>query len=160
MNSSNYPRAVAQIDQTACWAAGLDWWLGSMSPGRSHTSQLNLINQFAQYWNHNEESPDYGTVTADNLVKIMASPTIRMQYIVKRGTFDKSFIGEKLAISPVLIGYYETEVAGFHINIIHSLNPDGSANGDANVMDPNRGRYRSRGGHRFTTRDYLLGWAA
>ena len=157
-NSAHYPRAVAQFDQTACWAAGLEWWLRCMQRSRTVVNQLDLINQFRQYWNTDESSSEYGTVTGENLGHIMDDASIRMRYSVKLGSsWDKDFVTEKLAISPVLIGYYEAEVNGFHVNVIHSLNDTSSA--DVNVMDPNRGRYRTRSHPRFTVNNYVLGWA-
>jgi hypothetical protein len=71
--------------------------------------------------------------------------------------WDSSFVSSKLPSSPVLIAYNETEVNGFHVAIIHSLNDTETA--DVNVMDPNRGRYRTRSHSRFTSRNYVLGWA-
>jgi hypothetical protein len=157
-NSAHYPRAVAQFDATACWAAGLEWWLRCMSQTRRVRDQINLINEFHEYWNSDEDSPEYGTVSGENLGRIMGSASINMDYVVKgAGTWDKPLVSQKLTISPVLIGYYETEVSGFHVNIIHSLNETTTA--DVNVMDPNRGRYRTRSNNRLTTGNYVLGWA-
>jgi hypothetical protein len=157
-NSANYPRPVAQFDATGCWAAGLEWWLKCMKNSRTLITQLHLIPKFSQYWEHDDSSDEYGTVTGENLGHIMDDASINMKYVVKAAsTWDKDFVNEKLAISPVLIGYHETEVNGFHVNIIHSLND--TATGDVNVMDPNKGRFRTRSHIRFTTRNYVLGWA-
>ncbi len=157
-NSANYPRAVAQFDQTACWAAGLEWWLRCMHQSRAVRSQIDLINQFRAHWNTDEDSPNYGTITGEGLGQIMADSSIRMSHVVKAsGTWDGSFVSGKLSTSPVLIAYNELEVGGFHVNIIHSLNDTETA--DVNVMDPNRGRYRTRSHSRFTSRNYVLGWA-
>lgn len=156
-NSAHYPAAVAQFDQTACWAAGLEWWLRCMRTSRTVRNQLNLISQFVQYWNHDENDPEYGTIDGNGLGHIMDDATIRMDYSVKvSGSWDTTLINDKLAISPVLIGYNETEVGGFHVNIIHSLN---SATADINVMDPNGGRYRTRRHSNFNTANFVLGWA-
>ena len=156
-NSAHYPHAVAQFDPTACWAAGLEWWLKCMRDARTVRNQLNLINQCVAFWNSDEDDPEYGTITGEGLGHIMDDPTIRMDYVVKpHGSWDGAFIETKLAISPVLIGYNETEVNGFHVNIIHSLNGDSP---DVNVMDPNGGRYRTRSHGRFNVSDYVLGWA-
>jgi hypothetical protein len=152
-NSANFPRPVAQFDPTACWAASLEWWLRSMQPARTVVSQLDLINVFSAYWNQ-EDGPEYGTVSAENLVQIVGNERFGMTYTVKR-QFDKGFVKDKLTRSPVLLGYYEPEVSGFHAVIIHSLNQNG-ANGDVNIMDPNGGRFRTRGAWRFTQRDHLL----
>lgn len=157
-NSAQYPKAVAQFDPTGCWAAGLEWWLRCMSPSRAIITQTNLIPKFSQYWEHDQDSPEYGTVTGENLGHIMDDDAIKMDYIVKRGgSWDKTFVAQKLAISPVLIGYSEAEVGGFHVNIIHSLNNTPTA--DVNVMDPNRGRYRTRSNANFIRSNYVLGWA-
>ena len=156
-NSAHYPHAVAQFDQTACWAAGLEWWLRCMRESRTVRNQLNLINQFVAFWNHDQDDPEYGTVDGPGLGHIMDDATIRMDYRVKvSGSWDGSLVSEKLAVSPVLIGYNETEVGGFHVNIIHSLN---SATADVNVMDPNGGRYRTRRHSNFNTANFVLGWA-
>ena len=149
-NSAHYPRAVAQFDPTACWAAGLEWWLRCMTqmPHRNVINQLDLINRFVQYWNHDESSSEYGTIDGIGLGHVMDDAAINMSYAVRAaGRWDGALITEKLAISPVLIGYLETEVGGFHVNVIHSLNDTTSA--DVNVMDPNRGRYRTRSNSRF-----------
>ncbi len=157
-NSAHYPRAVAQFDQTACWAAGLEWWLRCMQPSRVVIDQLNLINKFVQYWNNDESSSEYGTIDGIGLGHIMDDASIRMNYSVRlASSWNSAFVGEKLAISPVLLAYNETEVNGFHVCIIHSLNDTVSA--DVNVMDPNRGRYRTRSHSRLTTGNYVLGWA-
>ncbi len=157
-NSAHYPRAVAQFDATACWAASLEWWLRCMSQTRRVRNQLDLVNQFVQYWNSNEASPAYGTITGEGLGHILDDASINMEYVVKAaGTWDKPLVSQKLSISPVLIAYNELEVGGFHVNIIHSLNDTTTA--DVNVMDPNRGRYRTRSNSRFTSGNYVLGWA-
>ena len=157
-NSANYPRPVAQFDATACWAAGLEWWLKCMRQTRTVRNQLDLVNLFVAFWDHDEESSEYGTVNGEGLGHIMDDSRINMNYVVRAaGTWNKIFINEKLAISPVLIGYLENEVGGFHVNVIHSLNDTDTA--DVNVMDPNRGRYRTRSHNRFTSGNYVLGWA-
>jgi hypothetical protein len=157
-NSARYPRPVAQFDQTACWAAGLEWWLRCMHQSRSVRNQYDLINEFLAYWNTDEDSPAYGTITGEGLGHIMDAASIRMNYVVRAsGTWSGSFVNSKLPTSPVLIAYNETEVNGFHVAIIHSLNDSETA--DVNVMDPNRGRYRTRSHSRFTSRNYVLGWA-
>ncbi|MDQ6786938.1 MAG: hypothetical protein M3033_09040 [Acidobacteriota bacterium] len=157
-NSAHYPRPVAQFDPTACWAAGLEWWLRCMRNSRAFTSQLDLINRFSEYWNHDEDSPEYGTITGVNFGHIMDHDSIRMSYVVRAaGSWDKDFIAGKLDISPVVIGYNEQEVNGFHVNVIHSLNNTASA--DVNVMDPNGGRYRTRSNQHFKSGNYVLGWA-
>jgi hypothetical protein len=156
-NSAHYPAAVAQKDQTACWAAGLEWWLSCMKDSRGFRSQNMLIGQFASLWNKNPDDPEYGTITGVGLGHIMDDVTIRMDYAVKpAGSWDSSLINAKLPISPVLIAYNEVEVGGFHVNIIHSLNNTAA---DVNVMDPNGGRYRTRIHNAFTTGNYVVGWA-
>ena len=157
-NSANYPHAVRQFDPTACWAAGLEWWLRCMRDSRSLITQLNLINRFASLWNQDEDSPEYGTITGEGLGVVMNDDAIRMDHVVRTASsWDKDFINTKLPISPVLIGYYEPEVNGFHVNIIHSLNNTETA--DVNVMDPNGGRFRTRSNRHFKSRNYVLGWA-
>jgi hypothetical protein len=153
-NSSNFPRPVAQFDQTACWAASLDWWLKCMQPARTPISQYDIINAFNAYWNHDEDSSEYGTVSAENLVRIVADDRFGLAYTVK-SQFDVPFIRNKLTRGPVLLGYYEPDVSGFHAVVIHTAHP-GSANGDVSIMDPNGGRFRSRGAWRFTQRNHLL----
>jgi len=128
-----------------------------MSASRTVRDQLNLINQFVAFWNSDTDSSEYGTIDGAGLGHIMDDATIRMDYRVKvSGSWDTSLINEKLAISPVLIAYNETEVGGFHVNIIHSLNTDTA---DVNVMDPNGGRYRTRRHSNFSTGNFVLGWA-
>jgi hypothetical protein len=157
-NSARYPRAVAQFDATACWAAGLEWWLRCMHQSRRVRNQYDLINEFRAHWNTDEESPDYGTITGAGLGQILDAASIRMNYVVRaQNTWNGSFVNEKLPTSPVLIAYNEEEVGGFHVAIIHSLNNTETA--DVNVMDPNRGRYRTRSNSRYTGRNYVLGWA-
>ncbi len=157
-NSERYPRPVAQFDPTACWAAGLEWWLRCMHQSRNVRNQLQLINEFVDHWDSDEDSPSYGTITGEGLGQIMADSSIRMDYVVRAsGTWEASFVNGKLPTSPVLIAYNEAEVGGFHVAIIHSLN--GGDTADVNVMDPNRGRYRTRSHSHFTGRNYVLAWA-
>lgn len=156
-NSAHYPHAVAQFDGTACWAAGLEWWLRCMKQSRALILQRDMRTRFDQFWVHQAGS-EYGTVDGYGMGHIMDDSSINMDYVARAaGSWDKDFIGEKLAVSPVLIGYNEQEVGGFHVNIIHSLNDTASA--DVNVMDPNGGRYRTRSNYHFKSGNYLLGWA-
>lgn len=130
-----------------------------MRDSRALITQMNLLSRFVNLWNTDTDSSEYGTVSGESLGVIMADSAIRMDYTVKaRNGWDGGFIETKLAISPVLLGYLEPEVGGFHVNIIHSLN--NTTHADVNVMDPNHGRFRTRS-HRFlTTGNYVLGWAA
>lgn len=129
-----------------------------MRDSRSLITQLNLLSKFVAFWNHDEDDPEYGTITGEGLGHIMDDASIQMDYVVRgAGSWDGSFIGQKLALSPVLIGYNEVEVGGFHVNVIHSLNAGAAA--DVNVMDPNGGRYRTRRHANFNTSNYVLGWA-
>jgi len=156
---SDYPNAVAQFDETACWAASLEWWLAAMSPARSKVDQINLIKDFKAYWNSNVNSTEYGTVSEANLKLLYATGTVRMSHRKFTGKMDIDFIKEKLVKGPVVIGYYEPSVNGNHVVVIHSVNAPDSPHGEINVMDPNRGRFRQRGSWRFIKREYLLFWA-
>jgi hypothetical protein len=158
-NVSDYPRPVAQFDPTACWAASLEWWLAAMSPARAEVDQLNLLQDFNGFWNTDESSPDYGTVSEANLRLIYAWPTVRMSSRKFTNGMNIDFIKEKLAKSPVVVGYYEPAVNSYHVAVIHSVNVPNSPYGEINVMDPNRGRFRQRGSWRFTRREHLLFWS-
>lgn len=133
-----------------------------MSPQRSPTPQNDLINRYVKYWDARQQidgkdNPEYGTVSAENFVKIVSQPAISMEYLVCT-VLDLQVIRQKLAKSPVMITYYEPKVKGFHVNVIHSTNSDHSL-GDINVMEPNGGRFESKDVRRFTTKKCLLSWA-
>ena len=162
MNYTEYPRPVAQIDPTACWAASLEWWLTCMNPKRSPARQIDLISRYVRYWDarmeiNGKENKDYGTVSAVNFVKMISQPEISMEYLLCTVP-DLQVIRQKLSQSPVIIAYYEPKVKGSHVNVIHSTNLDHSL-GDINVMEPNQGRFESKDVRRFTTKQCLLGWA-
>lgn len=72
--------AVAQFDETSCWAAALEWW--ARASRRVVIDQLTLISKYEQYWDSSgdpDTNPNYGTVSRDGLMSIMSEPVWRMR---------------------------------------------------------------------------------
>ena len=127
-------KPVAQDDLNGCWSASMSWWTKAM-----HT---------IENWTDDEIMVEYSHLTAANgglrfpsgfrtmledskwrmTVKSVAGPVETVKY-VKAG----------LKKGPVMCGYWENAVGGYHAVALYNLNK-----GTIWAMDPNGGKHVAR----------------
>ncbi len=135
-------RPVQQFDPTACWAASLEWWARAIG-NRTVVDQLNLLNVYSAYWDSRDPdtNPDYGTVSAANLKRILRDSRWSMDVAeIRPSSFSCQYVNSKMGHGPIIVGYYDTGVQGNHVVVSFGASATHVA-----VMDPNGARFR---GHR------------
>lgn len=112
-----------QLDETACWAASLAWWL-RVQDDRPTVSQATLINTVGVgLWNKAT-----GTMNATGLQALVT----RNNYRMRCTTVTPGTIREFMGFLPVLIGF--TAPGGFaHMNVVCGYNP---RNDTVDLMEP------------------------
>jgi hypothetical protein len=145
--------AIAQFDPTSCWAAALEWW--ARATGRPVIDQLTLISKYERYWDASgdpETNPNYGTVSKDNLMRILSDPCWRMQCEEIAGVaFNRRYVSAKL---PCIVAYFEGEVGGHHAVAAYAVTETA-----VSCMDPSYGAFRDfRFGHFQRSAKLVVGW--
>jgi len=135
---------VKQDDETECWAAALDWWT-LVTPDRLHADKLTLISDYVRYWDTRETlddgsaNPDYGTMTPQNMKKVMDEARWKMNTEVIPGAkFTMDFINQRLQNGPLMIAFNRIGLGG-HALCIYGATPTHYA-----AMDPDGGKFIGR----------------
>jgi hypothetical protein len=130
-------------DPNGCWAASLSWWLEAV---RGYKYSFDDIIFMYEEWTHLEEDSNFGALTEKGLFKLFNDQKWHLMHKnMKNSQLNASKINGFLAKSPVLVGYYEPSVKGFHMNVIvASAGIDGLATA-LTVMDPAYREFQLRG---------------
>lgn len=121
-------------DPNGCWAASMSWWLKAVR--NYHYDFGELIGMYDE-WTYKTKDGNYGALTEKGLYRLFNDPKWHlMNKTMKNDKLNASNLGEMLDRSPVLVGYYEPEVNGYHMNVIVvAAGVDGLAT-MLTVMDP------------------------
>lgn len=160
---------VKQMDDMACWAASMQWWLSYMSPKRSVMNQLDIIAipKIAKHTYYPEDSEtgnadsNFGGLTKDGMKAMFNHPPFKMQYKkYGAGSLKMSSIKSRLKKSPVLIIYYDSTVGGYHANVIVSVDEIfWGLTESVRTMEPRNPSFESRFLSCYTSNEVYLGWA-
>ena len=140
--------AVGQQDNTACWAASLEWW--ARATGREETEQWILMEDYDYLWSNR---PD-GTISRAGMITLVSDARWRMSHQVLPTVNDLNpiVLFAFLRSGPVFTGFFDRQVNGNHVNVIYGM---GNGDNDPTVfaMEPgasrrNDGSYRGRHVHR------------
>lgn len=112
----------------------MSWWLKAV---RNHEYDYAEILVMYDQWTHHTDDANYGALTEKGLFKLFNDPKWHLMYTtMKNDKLSASDLDTMLDRSPVLVGYYEPEVNGYHMNVIvASTGIDGLAT-VLTVMDP------------------------
>lgn len=129
-------------DPNGCWAASLSWWLKAV---RGYEYSYEDICFMYDDWTHQTEDDGFGALTEKGLYLLFNDPKWHLVYeTMKNSQLNASKLDKFLARSPVLVGYYEPKVQGFHMNVIvASAGIDGLAT-ILTVMDPSFTEFQFR----------------
>jgi len=146
--------AVAQFDETSCWAAALEWW--ARASRRVVIDQLTLISKYEQYWDSSgdpDTNPNYGTVSRDGLMSIMSEPVWRMRCEEIQGVaLNQRYVNGKL---PCILAYFEREMGGYHAVVACEASET-----VLKCMDPAWGGFRNFRYNHFQGKGRLIvGWS-
>jgi len=135
---------VKQEDETECWAASLDWW-SKATPSRTHADKKQLLVDYVRLWDsrmtlpNGDDNPDYGTMSPENMKRVMDDARWNMQTEVIAGPqFTMEFINARLEKGPLMIGFRRVGLGG-HAVCIYGATPSHYA-----AMDPDGGRFIGR----------------
>ena len=147
---------VKQDDETECWAASLDWW-SLCTPGRLHVDKLTLLRDYVSLWDSHEtlpdgsDNPDYGTMSPDNMKKVMDDARWKMNTEVITGAqFTMEFINARLQNGPIMISFRRMGLGG-HAVCIYGAIPTHYA-----AMDPDGGKFIGRPASYYTQSPAIL----
>ncbi|WP_295441985.1 papain-like cysteine protease family protein [uncultured Thiodictyon sp.] len=116
-------KAEGQIDETACWAACLAWWLRVL-PDRPSVAQSEFLNKLGVgLWNKVD-----GTIRPAGLEHLATKNGYRM----KAATIKASQLVDYLGYWPLILGF--TASGGFaHMNVLCGYDP---SFGTVDTMEP------------------------
>ncbi|QQS41931.1 MAG: hypothetical protein IPM63_03015 [Acidobacteriota bacterium] len=136
------PPVTQGDDPNGCWAASLKWWLKA---ARNYEYEYWEILMMYDQWTYKGEDENYGALSEKGLFKLFNDPRWHLMYTtMKNDKLNASEIGTMLERSPVLVGYYEPKVNGYHMNVIvASAGIEGLAT-ILTVMDPAFEAYQFR----------------
>lgn len=103
-----------QLDETACWAACLAWWLRQL-PDRPNVAQQDFLNKLGVgLWNKSD-----GTINPAGLEQLVAKNGYRM----KTGRVQPGQLRDYLRYWPLILGF--TSSGGFgHMNVLCGYDPN------------------------------------
>ncbi len=140
--------AVGQQDNTACWAACLEWWARAV--GREETEQWILMEDYDFLWDNGGD----GTISRAGLLTIVRDSRWRMEHQVLPTVQDLNpvVLFAFLRTGPVFTGFFDQQVSGNHVNVIYGMG-NGETNPRVFAMEPGHtrrsdGSYRGRHVHR------------
>lgn len=103
-------------DPNGCWAASLCWWLKAV---RNLDYEYWEILVMYDQWTHKTDDANFGALTETGLFKLFNDPKWHLMYkTMKNDKLSASELNSMLARGPVLVGYYEPKVNGYHMNVI------------------------------------------
>jgi hypothetical protein len=121
-------------DPNGCWAASMSWWVKAV-----RNYEYDFVDMLVMYdeWTHKTDDANFGALTEKGLYKLFNDPKWHLVHTtIKNDKLNASTLNTMLERSPVLVGYYEPAVNGYHMNVIvASAGIDGLAT-MLTVMDP------------------------
>ena len=123
--------AVGQQDDTACWAASLEWW--ARAANREETEQWMLMEDYDHLWGSRSD----GTISRAGMLAIIRDNRWRMshQVLPDRSHLTREVMFAFLRSGPVYVGYFDRNVGGNHVNVIYGMADEG-ANPRLYAMEP------------------------
>lgn len=128
-------RPMKQPDQTACWSTSMAWWTHAVSKV-PNLREIDIIGLF----NHLTGS-DGGLRFPNGFKQMLQDSTWGMTVEEFRGMKSKKDWQKACAKSPVMCGYWDTGVGGYHAVALHSYNIHSEK---VFAMDPNLGTHIRR----------------
>ena len=162
-NPYGHYKVEHQHHRNACWAAALSYWLKVTHNSNKKTqSQLwsdsDLKGQYSNFMSVGvaESSPDYGVLEADELLSLLRKSGWGMSAWMFNG-LEGSDLQSLLASGPVVIGYWDINSNGQHVNVICGYDPgmDYCA-----VMEPRKYHYVEKPLSEYSaiSTEFMVGW--
>ena len=109
--------AVGQQDNTACWAASLEWW--ARATGREETEQWILMEDYDYLWSNRAD----GTISRAGMITLVSDARWRMDHQVLPTVNDLNpiVLFAFLRTGPVFTGFFDRQVNGNHVNVIYGM---------------------------------------
>lgn len=163
-------KPVKQIDDMACWAASLEWWLKYMSPKHPVSEQVDLMAEFSEhtYYPEDIDDPNFGGLSDEGMLNILNAPRLNLGTAYKNGasvTFD--YLSEKLKKGPVIVAFLDWIAAGAtpgdtrlnHVNVVIKAKKYDNGIVNLTVMEPRNGTFEKyRTISYYQQGDVIIGW--
>ncbi len=112
------PPDVRQDYDDNCWAAILEAFC-AVAPGRPKIGQAQITKEFGNL----SFSKTDGTMTRKGLYVMFADVRFGLKATdVAPAAFSELLLREKLGMGHVILGYYESKIGGYHVNLVYGIN--------------------------------------
>lgn len=163
-------KPVRQIDDMACWAASLEWWLKYMSPKYPVSSQLDLMAEFSSetYYPEDMDDPNFGGLSDSGMLNILNASRFNLGTAYKNGpsvTFE--YLSEKLKNGPAIVAFLDWVACSAtpgdtrlnHVNIVIKAKKHDNGIVQMTVMEPRTGTFEKyRTISYYQSGDMIIGW--
>jgi hypothetical protein len=117
---------VGQVDDKACWAACLKWWLkAARSINKSQTGLINKYNHLTDEW---------GALDYPEMEFIITDNGMTKEVFQSASQFTPDALWRHLSKGPVYVAFTETSYNMKHVNVIYDM--VGISNVTVSVMEP------------------------
>ncbi len=105
--------AEGQLDDKACWAACLKWWLTAAKS--INKPQRSIIDEYIHL------TDNYGTLQDASMGKFIELNGLKKVVYEKARQFTSDELWKHLQKGPVYIAFTETSKDSKHVNVIHDI---------------------------------------
>lgn len=164
-------KPVRQIDDMACWAASLEWWLKYMSPKYPISEQVDLMAEFSSqtYYPEDINDPNFGGLSDEGMLNILNAPRLNLGTAYKSGpTVTYDYLSEKLKKGPAIVAFLDWgataatpgETRLNHVNVVIKAKKHDNGIVALTVMEPRTGTFESyRTISYYQAGDVIIGWS-
>ncbi len=164
-------KPVKQVDDMACWAAALEWWLKYKSPDLPISIQWDLMTEFKDeiYYPEDDNDPSFGGLSDAGMLNILNASRFKLGTAYKNGasvTFE--FLSEKLKKGPAIVAFLDLAAAGGspgetrlnHVNVVIKAKKKDNGTVYLTVMEPRNGTFEKyRTVSYYQNGDVIIGWS-
>ncbi|MEZ5428511.1 MAG: papain-like cysteine protease family protein [Pyrinomonadaceae bacterium] len=119
--------AEGQLDDMACWAACLKWWLKAV---RSvNKTQRTIIDKY------NYLTDDYGAMNESGIEWLIVDNDMYIEVFDRARDFTADVVRQRLSYGPLYVAYTETSSRKKHVNVIYGIQGSGN-HAKVKVMEP------------------------
>jgi hypothetical protein len=125
--------AIQQPDQTACWSTTMAWWSKAV-PWIKNYEEIDILGMY-----HHLTGSDGGLKFPTGFKSMLEDVRWGLKVKAVKGPQDALTVLRKALVKgPVICGYFDRTVGGYHAVAVHSYEKD---LGSVWAMDPNGGKH-------------------
>lgn len=119
--------AEGQLDDMACWAACLKWWLKAVKS--INKTQRKIIDKY------NYLTDPWGAMNDSSIEFIIVDNKMYPEVFTRATEFTAEVVRQRLNYGPLYVAYTETPTRKKHVNVIYDIQGSGGS-ARVKVMEP------------------------